>query len=109
MSKWIRKGDRVLVIAGNEKGKTGEVLVRKGERVLIQGINLRIKHTKPTQPGMSGRIEREMPIHISNVSLCTSNGARLKLYVRQTPSGAALFYRHGETESLYRQVKEGSR
>ncbi len=109
MSKWIRKGDRVLVIAGNDKGKSGQVLARKGERILIQGVNLRIKHMKPTQPGASGRVEREMPIHISNVSLCTADGARMKLHVRQTPSGSALFYRQGDTDQLYRQVKEGGK
>lgn len=107
MSKWIRKGDRVLVIAGNDKGKNGQVLARRGDRVLVQGVNVRIKHMKPTQPGATGRVEREMPIHISNVSLCTTEGVKLKLYVRQTSSGAALFYRQGETETLYRQVKEG--
>ena len=41
MSKWIRRGDQVVVIAGNDKGKTGEVLGRTAERVLVQGVNVR--------------------------------------------------------------------
>ncbi len=79
MSKTIRKGDRVLVIAGNDRGKAGEVLSRAQERVLVQGVNIRKKHMKRTQQTQGGRvIEMEMPIHISNVTLCDKEGKRLK-------------------------------
>lgn len=79
MSKTIRKGDRVLVIAGNDRGKTGEVLSKSEERVLVQGINVRKKHMKRTQQTQGGRvIEMEVPIHISNVCLCDKEGNRLK-------------------------------
>ena len=79
MSKWIRKGDRVLVIAGNDKGKAGEVLSRGEERVIVQGINVRKKHLKRTQETQGGRIvEMEVPIHISNVCLCDKEGKKLK-------------------------------
>ncbi len=68
MSKWIRKGDRVLVIAGNEKGKSGEVLSRGEERVLIQGVNMRKKAFKAKKAGEKGQmVELAMPIHVSNV------------------------------------------
>ena len=78
MSK-VRKGDRVLVIAGNDRGKTGEVLGRSEDRVLIQGVNIRKKHLKPTQQTQGGRIvEMEVPIHVSNVALCDKEGNRLK-------------------------------
>ena len=56
MSKWIRKGDRVLVIAGNDKGKAGEVLSRDEDRVIVQGINVRKKHMRRTQEMQGGRI-----------------------------------------------------
>jgi large subunit ribosomal protein L24 len=46
MSKWIRKGDLVKVIAGNDKGKAGQVIARAEDRVLVQGINIRKKHMK---------------------------------------------------------------
>ena len=80
MSKWIRKGDRVVVVAGNDKGKAGEVLSRSEERVLVQGINVRKKHMKRTQEAQGPRIiEMEVPIHISNVALCDKEGTPLKL------------------------------
>lgn len=66
----VKKGDNVRVIAGNEKGKEGRVLVvyPKKERVLVEGINMRVHHDKPTQDNpQGGRIEREMSVHISNV------------------------------------------
>lgn len=70
-SKNIRKGDRVYVIAGNEKKKIGIVQSRDGDKVVIQGLNVRKKHIKKTQDNPKGRIiDIEMPIHISNVKLC---------------------------------------
>lgn len=80
MGKWIKKGDRVLVIAGNYRGKAGEVLSRGEERILVQGVNIRKKHMKPTQQtqGKGRIIEMEVPIHISNVCLCDKEGNRIK-------------------------------
>lgn len=66
----VKKGDEVRVIAGNEKGKEGRVLVvfPDKNRVLVEGINKRVHHDKPTQENpQGGRIEREVAIHISNV------------------------------------------
>lgn len=79
MSKQIRKGDRVLILAGNDKGKMGEVLARKEDRVLVQGVNIRKKHLRRTQQTQGGRvIEMEVPVHVSNVSLCNKEGKRCK-------------------------------
>ncbi|PKB70967.1 MAG: 50S ribosomal protein L24 [SAR202 cluster bacterium Io17-Chloro-G6] len=68
----IRTGDNVLVIAGKEKGKTGRVERRfpEGDRVVVEGVNLVTRHMK-AQPGVrqSGRIQKEAPIHESNVVL----------------------------------------
>ena len=71
MARHIRKGDTVIVTAGNDKGLTGEVLrvMPENSRVVVQGVNIRSKHLKPTQANPQGGIvRREMPIHISNVS-----------------------------------------
>ena len=68
----IRKGDTVQVIAGKDKGKTGEVIrtLPWENRVIVQGINLRTKHVKPTQEGETGRIvTEETSLHASNVML----------------------------------------
>jgi len=66
----IVKGDRVLVIAGNDRGKTGKVLkVFPGrDRVIVEGVNFIKRHTRPSQSNPQGGIvEREAPIHVSNV------------------------------------------
>lgn len=68
----IRSGDTVLVISGKEKGKTGRVerQVTKGNRVVVEGVNLITRHVRP-RPGVrqSGRIQQEAPVHVSNVVL----------------------------------------
>lgn len=68
----IRKGDEVLVIAGRDKGRRGNVLrIAGSDRLVVEGINLVKRHTRPNparnQPG--GIIEKEAPIHVSNVML----------------------------------------
>ena len=68
----IKKGDTVQVITGKDKGKTGEVLrtLPYENRLIVQGINLRTRHLKPTQEGESGRIvTEETSLHASNVML----------------------------------------
>ena len=68
----IKKNDNVIVIAGNYKGKTGKVLkvFPKKNRVIIEGVNIRKRHTKPNQQYPNGGIiEKEMPIDASNVML----------------------------------------
>ena len=67
----IKRGDKVMVIAGADKGTVGEVIQvdRKKERVLVQGVNILTKHIKPSQSNPEGRIsEEEGFIHVSNVA-----------------------------------------
>ena len=66
----IRKGDRVIITSGREKGKTGEVLrvLRDVDRVLVQGVNMVKRHTRPSQFSAGGIIEKEAPLHISNLA-----------------------------------------
>lgn len=66
----VHKNDMVLVISGNSRGKTGKVLrvLRDKEKVLVEGVNVRKRHTRPTQKMPAGGIlEREMPVHAANV------------------------------------------
>ncbi len=68
----IRKDDNVIVIAGNNRGKTGKVLkvFPKQNRVIIEGVNIRKRHTKPSQANQQGGIiEKEAPVEVSNVML----------------------------------------
>ena len=108
MSKWIRKGDQVVVIAGNNKGKTGQVLSRTEERVLVQGVNIRKKHLRKTQESQGGRIvEMEVPIHISNVNLCDKEGKAFRVRVRNSAeNGRELVYKAGGEEIVHRSVKK---
>jgi large subunit ribosomal protein L24 len=78
----LKQGDQVIVIAGNDKGRTGEVklVLVDACRVVVEGVNIRVKHQKPTQQTPQGeRVEQEFPIHASNVMLLdpeTGKGTR---------------------------------
>jgi large subunit ribosomal protein L24 len=67
----IKKGDRVKVITGGSKGKVGDVLrvLPKEQRVVVSGVNMIKRHTKPSRTESGGIIEREATIHVSNVAL----------------------------------------
>ena len=66
----IKKGDKVVVITGKDKGKTGEVtkVLVQENKVIVSGINMAKRHTKPSQESAGGIISKEMPIQISNVA-----------------------------------------
>ena len=70
-NKWIKKGDTVLVLAGNDKGKTGEVFMidRKNLKAKVRGINIVKKHRKPSQDQPGGIEQIETFINISNIAL----------------------------------------
>ena len=81
----IKKGDTVYVNAGNDKGKTGKVLevLRDKDRVIVEGINMVSKHTKPNPKNPQGGIvKQEAGIHISNVQLVDNNGKPTKVAVK---------------------------
>lgn len=88
MSKWIRKDDKVVVVAGNDKGRHGKVLMRRADKVVVEGINKRTKHLKRSQTNpQGGRIQMEVPLHISNIALCDDEGNALKVRVLFSPEG----------------------
>jgi large subunit ribosomal protein L24 len=67
----IRKGDKVVVLAGKDKGRSGEVLrvLPKDEKALVRGVNMIVRHQKQTQAQEGGLIRKEAPIHLSNIAL----------------------------------------
>jgi large subunit ribosomal protein L24 len=68
----IKKGDTVVVLAGKDKGKTGEVtrVDPKASKVVVSGVNVAVRHRKPSQANPQGGLDRfEAPLHISNVAL----------------------------------------
>ncbi len=66
----IKKGDKVVVLAGRDKGKTGEVLktIPARDRAIVQGVNMVKRHTAPSQAGAGGIVEKEATIHVSNLA-----------------------------------------
>jgi large subunit ribosomal protein L24 len=77
MAAKIKKGDRVVVLTGRDKGKTGSVtkVWPKECRVLVEGLNIVQRHTRPTQADPQGGIKnKEAPLHLSNVAIVDANG-----------------------------------
>ena len=98
----IRKGDEVIVIAGRDKGKRGKVVLRADEvRVLVEGVNLVKKHTKPNpMKGVAGGIvEKTMPINQSNVAIfnpATGKADRVGVKVLADGKKARVYKSSGE-------------
>jgi large subunit ribosomal protein L24 len=67
----IKKGDRVAILSGKDKGKIGEILkmVPDSQRAIVQGVNMVKRHTAPSQAGAGGIVEKEATIHVSNIAL----------------------------------------
>jgi len=73
----IKKGDRVVVLSGKDKGKTGEVTKSfpKDSKVIVSGVNIATRHRKATQANPQGGLERiEAPMHVSKVAIATADG-----------------------------------
>ena len=78
MAAKIKKGDRVVLLTGKDKGKQGQVLkvMPKESRVLVEGLNMVQRHTRPTQADPQGGIKnKEAAVHVSNVAIVDSKGA----------------------------------
>ena len=97
----IRKGDQVIVIAGADKGKKGEVVRVAGDKDVVQNINIVKRHTTPNpQANIAGGIvEKEAPFHISNVMLlnpATGKGERIGFKVLENGHKVRVFRSSGE-------------
>lgn len=82
----IKTGDEVVVIAGNDRGRTGKVVKKVGDRIVVEGINVRKKHMRRTQENQQGQIlDIECPIHISNImAFADGKGRRLKSHINES-------------------------
>ena len=77
MAAKIKKGDRVVILAGKDKGRQGNVLkvLPKDDRVVVEGLNMVQRHTRPTQADPQGGIKsKEAALHVSNVAIVDSKG-----------------------------------
>ena len=88
----IRKGDRVQVLAGKDKGKQGNVIAAlpAEQKVIVEGVNIARKHQKPTQKNQQGGIiDKTMPIHVSNVAVISpSDGKPTRVGYRINADGS---------------------
>jgi large subunit ribosomal protein L24 len=76
MAAKLRKGDRVIVLTGKDKGKTGEIesVDPKTNRAVVGGLNIAIRHVKQSPTKQGGRQPKAMPIHLSNLAIVDANG-----------------------------------
>ena len=84
MAAKLRKGDKVVVLAGKDKGKEGEitaVMPTKG-KAIVDGVNIAIRHQRQTQTNQGGRQPKAMPIDLSNLALLDSNGKATRVGFR---------------------------
>ena len=74
----IKKGDQVVILSGDDKGKSGEVVkaMTKEGKVVVSGVNLVKRHTKPSQTTPGGIVTKEAPIHVSNVALVDAKSGK---------------------------------
>ena len=104
----IREGDTVVVCTGNERGRTGTILSRTNDRVIVKGLNVRKKAIRRSQENpQGGLVEMEAPMHISNVQLASEGGKAVKLRARINGNGEKeLFYREDGKEVVHRAARK---
>ncbi|RPI61292.1 MAG: 50S ribosomal protein L24 [Planctomycetaceae bacterium] len=112
MATHVKKGDMVIVISGDDKGKTGEVLRVdvEGNKVLVQGVNRVYRHMKPSRRyPKGGRIQKEMPINISNVLTVdpkTNKPTRVGFRVSEDGSKVRFAKKSGEVLGIVKKPKQ---
>ena len=84
MAAKLRKGDKVVVLAGKDKGKQGEIKTvdPKANKAVVEGVNIAIRHQRQTQTNQGGRQPKAMPIDLSNLSLIDKNGKATRVGFR---------------------------
>ncbi|MBV0891266.1 50S ribosomal protein L24 [Paracoccus sp. Z118] len=84
MAAKLKKGDRVVVLAGKDKGKQGEILqvMPKDNKAVVDGVNIALRHTRQSQTSQGGRVPKNMPIDLSNLALLDKNGKATRVGFR---------------------------
>jgi large subunit ribosomal protein L24 len=84
MAAKLKKGDKVVVLAGKDKGKEGEIVSvdPKAGKAVVDGINMAIRHTRQSQSSQGGRLPKAMPIDLSNLSMIDANGKATRVGFR---------------------------
>tara|TARA_B100000029_G_C17508517_1_gene935388 strand:+ start:224 stop:535 length:312 start_codon:yes stop_codon:yes gene_type:complete len=97
----LKKGDEVIVLAGKNKGKTGKIVnvIPKKNKIIVSGVNIAKKHTKPNNEQAGGIVDKEMPIQISNVAY----------YDKETKKGVKIGYSFLKDGSKVRVNKKNNK
>ena len=76
MAAKLKKGDKVVVLAGKDKGKEGTItsVDPKAGKAVVEGVNMAVRHTRQSQQSQGGRIPKALPIDLSNLSIVDKNG-----------------------------------
>ena len=84
MAAKLKKGDKVVVLTGKDKGKEGEItsVSPSTNKAVVEGVNVAIRHTRQTQTSQGGRIPKAMPIDLSNLALLDANGKATRVGFR---------------------------
>ncbi|MEM8633009.1 MAG: 50S ribosomal protein L24 [Pseudomonadota bacterium] len=84
MAAKLKKGDKVVVLAGKDKGKEGEItrVLPQDGKAVVDGVNIAIRHTRQSQTSQGGRIPQAMPIDLSNLALLDANGKATRVGFR---------------------------
>ncbi|MGP9789838.1 50S ribosomal protein L24 [Roseinatronobacter sp. NSM] len=84
MAAKLKKGDKVVILTGKDRGKTGEIsrIMPKDNQAVVDGLNISIRHTKQSQNSQGGRLPQAMPIHLSNLALVDGNGKATRVGFR---------------------------
>ena len=94
MAAKLKKGDRVVVLAGKDKGKTGEItqVMPKVNKAIVDGVNIALRHTRQSQTSQGGRVPKNMPIDLSNLALLDVNGKATRVGFRFAEDGTKVRY-----------------
>jgi large subunit ribosomal protein L24 len=84
MAAKLKKGDKVVILAGKDKGREGEIssVSPKDNKAVVEGLNIAIRHTKQSAASQGGRLPKAMPIDLSNLALIDSNGKATRVGFR---------------------------
>ncbi|MBP0483489.1 50S ribosomal protein L24 [Sagittula salina] len=84
MAAKLRKGDKVVVLAGKDKGKTGDIVSvdPKAGKAVVDGVNVAIRHTRQSQSSQGGRIPKALPVDLSNLAIVDANGKATRVGFR---------------------------
>lgn len=84
MAAKLRKGDRVVVLTGKDKGKQGEItqVMPQEGKAIVEGVNMAVRHTKQTPTSQGGRIPKALPVDLSNLAIIDKNGKATRVGFR---------------------------